>query len=115
MAWFAPGELELRDGLRALGREILIGLANGLAVGGIVTVIALVWKGTPLLGVVVGLATLLNMVGAGIAGATVPLAMQLLKFDPALASPILVTTATDTLGYLIYLGLATLILLEGLA
>jgi magnesium transporter len=111
----ALGELELRDGLRALGREILIGLTNGLAVGGIVAVIALVWKGTPQLGLVVGLATLLNMVGAGIAGAAVPMTMQFLKFDPALASPILVTTATDTLGYLIYLGLATLILLEGLA
>jgi magnesium transporter len=74
----------------------------------LITGIALAWKGTPMLGVIVGLATLLNMIGAGIAGALVPLALQVLAVDPALASPILVTTITDTLGYFIYLGLATL-------
>ena len=106
----ALGELSPRDGLRALGRETLIGLANGLAVGCLVALIALVWKGTAMLGLVVGIATLLNMVGAGIAGALVPLIMQLLHVDPALGSPILVTTITDTSGYFIYLGLATLVL-----
>jgi len=63
-----------------------------------------------MLGVVVGLATLLNMLGAGIAGALVPVTMQVLRIDPALGSPILVTTITDTCGYFIYLGLATLVL-----
>jgi magnesium transporter len=108
----ALGELSPRDGLRALGREILIGLANGVAVGVLVAVIALVWKGTPMLGGVAGLATLLNMLGAGIAGALVPVTMQVLKIDPALGSPILVTTITDTCGYFIYLGLATLVLTQ---
>jgi len=106
----ALGELDPRDGLRALGREVLIGLANGVAIGCLVALIALVWKGTPMLGVVVGLATLLNMVGAGIAGALVPVMMQVLRIDPALGSPILVTTITDTCGYFFYLGLATLVL-----
>lgn len=63
-----------------------------------------------MLGAVVGIATLLNMIGAAVAGVLVPVGMQLLNFDPALASPILVTTATDTLGYFIYLGLATLVI-----
>jgi magnesium transporter len=106
----ALGELSPRDGLRALGRELLIGLVNGLVVGGLVAIIALASEGTPMLGGVVGLATLLNMIGAGVAGALVPVAMQVLKVDPALASPILVTTITDTCGYLIYLGLATAVL-----
>ncbi|OQY24696.1 MAG: hypothetical protein B6I35_01030 [Anaerolineaceae bacterium 4572_32.2] len=106
----ALGELDPRDGLRALLRETLIGLVNGVAVGGLIALIALAWKGTPMLGIVVGLATLLNMIGAGIAGALIPVIMQVLRFDPALASPILVTTITDTCGYFIYLGLATLIL-----
>jgi magnesium transporter len=106
----ALGELNPRDGLRALVREMFIGLANGITVGGLIAVIALLWKGTPMLGVVVGLATLLNMFGAGIAGALIPLIMQVLRIDPALASPILVTTITDTCGYFIYLGLATLVL-----
>jgi magnesium transporter len=106
----ALGEMEPRDGLRALGREALVGLANGLALGTLVAVVALMWKGTPMLGLVVGVATLLNMIGAAIAGVLVPLGMQLLKFDPALASPILVTTVSDALGYLLYLGLATLVI-----
>jgi len=104
----ALGELDPRDALHAMGREMLIGLSNGVAIGLLITSIALAWKGTPMLGVIVGLATLLNMIGAGIAGALVPLALQVLAIDPALASPILVTTITDTLGYFIYLGLATL-------
>jgi magnesium transporter len=106
----ALGELNPRDGLRALVREMFIGLANGITVGGLIALIALLWKGTPMLGVVVGLATFLNMFGAGIAGALIPLIMQALRVDPALASPILVTTITDTCGYFIYLGLATLVL-----
>jgi magnesium transporter len=103
----ALGELSPGEGLRTLGREVLIGLANGIAVGGLVALIALAWHGTPMLGVVVGAATLLNMIGAAIAGALVPIALQVLDIDPALASPILVTTITDALGYFIYLGLAT--------
>ncbi len=103
----ALGELEPKDGLRALARELLIGLTNGLVLGSLVALIAVFWKGTPMLGVVVGAATLLNMISAGIAGVLVPLAMQVLHIDPALASPILVTTLTDTMGYFIYLGLAT--------
>jgi magnesium transporter len=106
----ALGELDPRDGLRALIREMFIGLVNGITVGGLIGLIALLWKGTPTLGVVVGLATLLNLFGAGIAGALIPLVMQILRIDPALASPILVTTITDTCGYFIYLGLATLAL-----
>ena len=106
----ALGELSPRDGLRTLGREALIGLSNGIAIGGLIAFVALIWKGTPMLGVVVGLATLLNMIGAGIAGALVPVTMQVLRLDPALASPILVTTITDTCGYFIYLSLATMVL-----
>ena len=104
------GELDARDGFRALAREILIGMANGLTVGALVALVALVLGGPPILGAVAGLATLLNMIGAGIAGAMVPILMQVLKIDPALASPILVTTITDACGYSIYLGLATLVL-----
>jgi len=59
---------------------------------------------------VVGLATLLNMLTAGFAGVVVPVTMQKLRIDPALASPVLVTTLTDTLGYLAYLSIATVVL-----
>ena len=108
----ALGEIEPRDGYKTLSREVLIGLSNGLVIGILVALIALIWKGTPVLGLVVGAATLLNMIGAGIAGVIVPLGVQLLKIDPALASPILVTTFTDAMGYLIYLGLATIVFIN---
>jgi magnesium transporter len=108
----ALGELRPGHALRALAREALIGISNGLSVGLLVAIIALVWKGTPMLGVVVGVAMLANLITAGIAGVVVPLGMQALKIDPALASPILVTTVTDTMGYLIYLSFATLVLVQ---
>ena len=106
----ALGDIAPKEGLKALGRELLLGLVNGVSIGAIVAVIALIWKGTALLGFVVGIAVFLNMICAGIAGVLVPMAMHRLKFDPALASPILVTTMTDTLGYFFYLGLATLLI-----
>jgi magnesium transporter len=106
----ALGEISPKEGFKALGRELLLGLVNGIIIGVIVALIALVWKGTPLLGLVVGASTLLNMICAGLAGVVVPMAMHKLKFDPALASPILVTTITDSTGYFAYLGLATLLI-----
>lgn len=106
----ALGDIAPKEGLKALSRELFLGLINGVSIGLIVSVIALVWKGPALLGLVVGVATLMNMICAAVAGVLVPISMQKLKFDPALASPILVTTTTDTLGYLFYLGLATLMI-----
>jgi len=106
----ALGDIALKEGTKTLKRELLLGMVNGLSIGTFIALIALIWKGTPLLGLVVGGATLLNMVCAGLAGVLVPLLMEKLNFDPALASPILVTTTTDTLGYFFYLGLATLLI-----
>lgn len=108
----ALGEISPKDGFSALSKEILIGLANGIVVGTLIAMIALVWKGSPALGLVVGLATFINLIAAGFAGVLVPLGMSGVKLDPALASPVLVTTLTDTLGYLIYLTIATILLLN---
>jgi magnesium transporter len=108
----ALGEINPREGLPALTREVLIGLANGLVLGTLIALIALFWKGSPMLGLVVGLATFINLIAAGFAGVIVPMSMSVINLDPALASPVLVTTLTDTLGYLIYLSIATVILLR---
>ena len=108
----ALGEVSTRDGIPALTREVLIGLANGIVLGSLVALIAFVWKGSPILGLVVGLATFLNLIAAGFAGVLVPMGMSVIKLDPALASPVLVSTLTDTLGYLIYLTIATMLLLR---
>ncbi len=106
------GEVSSRDGIPTLTREVLIGLANGIVLGSLIALIALLWKGSPILGLVVGFATFLNLIAAGFAGVIIPMGMSIIKLDPALASPVLVTTLTDTLGYLIYLSIATVLLLQ---
>ena len=106
------GEVNPRDGISTITREVLIGLANGVVLGTLIAIIALLWKGSPILGLVVGISTFLNLIAAGFAGVLVPLGMSVIKLDPALASPVLVSTLTDTLGYLIYLTIATVLLLQ---
>ncbi len=108
----AIGDIDPKKGLKILGREVTLGLVNGLSMGIAISIIAYFWKGSPLIGVVVGVATLLNMICAGLAGVAVPLIMEKIKVDPALASPILVTTLMDALGYLFYLGLATILIVN---
>ncbi|NSW53659.1 MAG: magnesium transporter [Anaerolineae bacterium] len=104
----ALGEIESSEGWKTLARELTIGLIDGAALGVIVSLIAMVWKGSPLMGLVVGISVFLNLICAALAGVLVPVIMSKLRFDPALASPILFTPTTDAFGYLIYLTVATL-------
>jgi magnesium transporter len=106
----ALGEIELSDSWRALRRELLIGLANGLFVGLTVGLVALIWQSSAWLGLVAGLAMLTNLLAAAIAGTLVPLGLKLGGADPALASGVIVTTITDVIGYSVFLSLATLLL-----
>ncbi len=85
-------------------------MVNGVAVGLIIALIALVWKQSLMLGLIAGLATLVNIISTAFTGVVIPLAIQKFKSDPALASPIIVTALTDALGYLVYLGLASAML-----
>jgi magnesium transporter len=104
----ALGELSPGDGRRALFKETLLGLLNGLVIGLIVALVSYLWKGSSLLGLVVGIAMLLNMLAAALAGVLVPYTLRALKIDPAMASSILVTTVTDVAGFFFFLGLAAL-------
>lgn len=106
----ALGEIELRDTLKVLVRELLVGLLHGIAVGLAVAVGAFLWIGSPWLGVVVGIALCGNMIAAAIAGTLVPLGVKAVKLDPALASGVLVTTVTDCFGFGLFLYLATIAL-----
>ena len=94
-----------------VGKEVLVGLSNGFAIGATVAVVALVVNGSPMLGVVVMLAMWMNLAVAGFAGAFVPIVLERLQVDPAVASSIFVTTFTDMVGFLLLLGLATRFLL----
>jgi magnesium transporter len=88
-------------------RESSLGLINGVLVGVVVGVIAFAWKGNPMLALVLCLAMLGNMVVAALAGAGVPLLLRSLNLDPAVSSSVFVTTFTDVLGFLLFLGLAS--------
>lgn len=104
----ALGELKPADGRRALAKELTLGLLNGMAIGLVVGVLGYWWKGSALLGVVVGVAMLLNMLAAALSGVLVPYGLKALRIDPALASSIFVTTVTDVAGFFFFLGLAAL-------
>ena len=84
---------------------------NGAITGAIVLVVASLWNGDPMLGVVIGLAMIINLVTAGFFGATIPLVMKALGKDPATSATIFITTATDVFGFFAFLGLATILLL----
>jgi len=88
-------------------------LIHGLLLAVVVGLVAYIWKGTPVLGVVVGAAMLGNIVVASLAGSAVPLLLRKWNMDPAVSSAIFVTTFTDVLGFLLFLGMAT-ILIESL-
>lgn len=103
----ALGEIDRQDALPALGHELMIGLLHGLTLGILVGTMAWLWKGNPVLGVVVGLAMLGNLLVAAVAGVSVPMILKILHVDPALASSVFVTAATDSLGFFLFLGLAT--------
>jgi magnesium transporter len=102
----ALGEMTIGDGRKAFIKEAILGILNGIAIGILVGVIGWFWKGSILLGVVVGVAMLLNMIAAALSGVLVPYTLKALRIDPALASSIMVTTVTDVAGFFFFLGLA---------
>lgn len=105
----ALGEITLRDSWRTLSHELLIGLLNGIIFGLAIGLIGLLWQQNFMIGVVVGLAMMLTLIGAAISGTVVPLGLRLFNIDPALASGVIVTTVTDVTGNICLLGLATLL------
>ena len=103
----ALGQVQPRSAIRAVAREVAVGMINGVAVGVAAGIITYLWKGQPYLGVLIGIALFGNMLIAGVAGALVPLTLRALRMDPALASAVFVTTVTDAVGFALFLGLAT--------
>lgn len=100
-----PNEL-----LRVLGKEASLGLLNGLALGLLLGGVALLWKGNPYLGVVVGGALAANTIVAVSLGGLLPLLLKKIKMDPALVSSPLLTTVTDMCGFFFVLSFATAVL-----
>jgi magnesium transporter len=108
----ASRELNAANAARFVTREVMTGAFNGVIVALVMGAVAAIWFGNPGLGIASGLAVIANLICAGLAGSLVPLALQRLKLDPAVASSVLVTWLTDTIGFLAFLGIATMILLR---
>jgi magnesium transporter len=103
----ALGELTWSNSRKALLKEAVVGLGNGVVLGA--TAAAVVWivRGNPTLGLVLGMAMIINMFVAAAAGTLVPLGLRAANVDPALASSVFITTMTDMFGFFSFLGLAT--------
>lgn len=107
----AMGEIDWFQARPVIAREAVAGMLNGIIVGTIAAGASQLFGAPPMLGLVLGLAVVINMLVAGFFGSLVPFVLKRLRVDPAVASCIFVTTATDICGFLAFLGLGTLILL----
>ena len=107
----AAGELSAGTSWRAVGKELVVGLLNGSTFLVAGAALALLLYGQPVLAGVFGAALLINMVMAAVLGTTIPLLLERLGQDPAVASSVFLTPMTDALGFFVFLGLATLFLL----
>ena len=96
---------------RVLRRECLVGLINGAIFAVVMGIVGLIWFGSPGLGYVIAVAMVINMVVAGLAGTGIPIILERIGVDPALASGAFVTTVTDVVGFFAFLGLAAAVLL----
>ena len=91
-------------------REAIVGLSNGILWALIVSIIASYWFNNLLIAQVIGIAMIINLLVGVISGAGVPIILKILKIDPGIGGPVIVTTITDVAGFVSFLGLATLFL-----
>ena len=108
----ATGQVGRRNMRYLMYKELIIGVINGLIWASIVALISIIWFDNINLGVIIGLAMIINLIIAALAGAIIPLALKRLGIDPAVAGGVILTTVTDVVGFLTFLGLATLFLIS---
>jgi magnesium transporter len=104
----ATRELGSSNALRVTMRELLVGLVNGVGFAVITGIAAVLWFKIPGLGIVIGLAIICNLVAGALGGILIPIVLDRMRADPAVASGTFVTTVTDVVGFFSFLGIATL-------
>jgi magnesium transporter len=107
----ATKDLTAANVWRVIRRECLVGLVNGAIFAVVMGIVGLIWFGSPALGYVIAVAMVINLVVAGLAGTVIPVVLDRIGVDPALASGAFVTTVTDVVGFFAFLGLAGMVLL----
>lgn len=108
MRGLALREIRVRHWFRVARKELVAGAINGVAVALVTSLGVYLWSASLGIAAVIGVSMVCSMIVAGVSGASVPMALILLKQDPAAASSIVLTTVTDVLGFLTFLGFATL-------
>ncbi|TDJ17349.1 MAG: magnesium transporter [Gammaproteobacteria bacterium] len=108
----ALGQVGRSNARWLLNREVMVGFINSLLWALVVALVATYWFGWPALGLIVGLALIVNLVIAAIVGTLLPLVMRKLMIDPALAGGVVLTTVTDVVGFVTFLGLGALFLVN---
>jgi magnesium transporter len=106
----ALGELTWANARKALLKEVVVGVGNGMATGLVAGGVIWLFGGQPIIGLLLFLAMIIDLFVAGAAGTLIPLGLKALKVDPALASTVFITTFTDVAGFASFLGLAALYL-----
>ncbi|WP_339672531.1 magnesium transporter [Dasania marina] len=104
----AMGHIDSNNSRWLITRELLVGVANGLCWAVVVAGAATLWFDDTIIGIIIAAAMLINLVTAAVAGAVLPLVLKKMNIDPALAGGVVLTTVTDVVGFLSFLGLATL-------
>lgn len=104
----ATRELGANNAWRVVMREAMVGVVNGLAFAVITGVAAVAWFKIPGLGMVIGLAMICNLIAGALGGILIPMLLERVRADPAVASGTFVTTVTDVVGFFSFLGIATL-------
>jgi len=107
----ALGDIAKHDALRTIKKEVVLSLVNGLLFALVIGIIAAIWFHQNRLGIVIALSMVINLLSAGFFGSVIPLMLKKFNIDPAIGSTVILTTITDVVGFLSFLGLATMMLL----
>ena len=105
----ALGHVGYANARALLSRELAVGIVNGLIWAIIIGTAASIWWGDQSIGIIIGMAITINLIAGAIAGASLPLILKRLEIDPALAGGVILTTITDVVGFVSFLGLATIV------
>ena len=107
----ALGQISRQNARSLILKEFAVGLINGALWATVVGVVATLWFSDRGLGLIIGLAMIINLICAALAGSMIPLILKKFGVDPAIAGGVILTTVTDVVGFMTFLGLATLFLL----
>ncbi len=107
----ALGQVDKTNARRILRRELAVGVLNGLGWAAVVALCTYLWFGNLQIGGVIAGAMIINLIVAALAGFSIPILLRRMHIDPALAGGVVLTTVTDVVGYMAFLGLGALLLL----